>query len=217
MKKIVASGRSVDEAVTSALVRMGVARSQAKVRVLSEPVKGLFGFIGAKGAMVEISIPQTAVEDAKDFAVEVLAKMKIQGDVSIERDEENADGYVLSIGCEQDVLPVVIGRHGATLDALQYLLNVVANRDHDEFVKFSVDAGRYRARRRENLRRVADGAADRAIRTGRAVSLEAMSAAERKWVHTYLESRMDITTISEGQDPNRKVRIAPKGSLYMNG
>lgn len=216
MKKVVATGKSVEEAVTSALVRLGVGRSQAQIRVLTEPVKGLFGFIGGKDAEVEVSIPQSAMDDARDFTQGVLTRMSVRGEVSIERDIEDVDVPVVSISCSEDVLPVIIGRHGATLDALQYLTNIVANRDREEFVKFTIDAGRYRARRRDNLKRLAEGAADRAVQTGRAVSLEAMSAAERKWVHTYLQTRMDITTISEGQDPNRKVRIAPRRNLFVN-
>lgn len=214
MKKVVVSGRTVEDAVTSALVRLGVPRSQAEIRVISEPVKGLFGFFGSKDAEVEVSIPQTPVEAAKDFAENVLLKMGIQGQVSVQRDDQFDSEYVVSLSCEDSVLPVVIGKHGSTLDALQYLVNIVANREHEAFAKFSVDAGAYRVRRRESLKRAADLAAEKSVRTGRPVSLEAMSSADRKWVHTYLQSRTDITTMSEGQDPFRKVKIAPKRNLY---
>lgn len=216
MKKIVVTGRTVEDAVTSALVRLGVPRSEAEIRVISEPVKGFFGFIGGKDAEVEVSIPQTPQESAKDFAEAILAKMDIVGQVSVERDVEEDGDFVLSIDCGEDVLPVIIGRHGSTLDAIQYLTNIVANRDHDGFIKFSVDAGHYRVRRRENIRRIADQAVERALKLGRPVSLESMSASERKWIHTYLQDRSDITTMSEGQDPYRKVKIAPRRNSYVD-
>ncbi|MFD1675996.1 RNA-binding cell elongation regulator Jag/EloR [Alicyclobacillus fodiniaquatilis] len=214
MKRVVVTGRTVEEAVTSALVKLGVARSQAQVRVISEPVKGLFGFIGGKDAEVEVSIAQTPVEMARDFTEGVLKRMDAPATVSVERDHAEGTEYVVSIECADEVLPIVIGRHGVTLDSLQYLVNIVANREHDGFVKFTVDAGTYRARRRESLRRVAEQAADRAVRTGRPVSLDAMSSAERKFIHTLLQSRLDITTSSEGKDPYRKVKIVPRRINY---
>ncbi|WAH37004.1 RNA-binding cell elongation regulator Jag/EloR [Alicyclobacillus dauci] len=214
MKRLVVTGRSVEEAVTSALVRLGVPRSQAQVRVISEPVKGLFGFFGGKDAEVEVIVQQTPQEMAKDFTEKVLERMGVRAEASIERDTETDAEFLVNIHCSDDVLPIVIGRHGSTLDSLQYLVNIVSNREYEGFVKFSLDAGDYRKRRRENLRRVADQAADRAVRTGRAVTLDAMSAADRKWVHSYLQSRVDITTLSEGQDPYRKVKIAPKRQSY---
>jgi spoIIIJ-associated protein len=216
MKKVIATGKTVEESVRSALVKLGVPRSEAEIRVISEPVKGFLGLIGGKDAEVEVSVPQSPSDEAKDFVSEVLAKMGIDARVTVERNLEEEGGYVLSIDCEEDVLPIVIGRHGSTLDAIQYLTNVVANRDHEGFVKFSVDAGQYRARRRENIRRIADQAVERALKLGRPVSLESMSPAERKWIHTYLQDRNDVTTMSEGQDPYRKIKIAPKRNSYVD-
>lgn len=216
MKRVVVTGRNVEEAVTSALVKLGVARSQAQIRVISEPVKGLFGFLGGKDAQVEVSVQQTPQETAKEFAQTVLKRMGVDGQTSIERDEDTDAECLIKISCDEDVLPIVIGRHGSTLDSLQYLVNIVANREHDGFVKFSVDAGDYRKRRRESLARIAIQAADRAVRTGRPVTLDAMSAAERKWVHTHLQMRTDVTTSSEGEDPYRKVKIVPKRNGYKS-
>ncbi|GMA63682.1 Jag N-terminal domain-containing protein [Alicyclobacillus fastidiosus] len=216
MKRLVVTGRSVEEAVTSALVKLGVPRSQAQVRVISEPVKGLFGFLGGKDAEVEVSVPQSPLENARDFVETVLGHMGVSGQVSLTRDAETDAEYLVNIESDEEVLPFIIGRHGSTLDSLQYLVNIVANREHDGFVKFSVDAGEYRKRRRESLRRAADHAADRAVRTGRAVSMDAMSPADRKWVHTYLQTRSDVTTLSEGEEPYRKVRIAPKRNSYKS-
>lgn len=84
MKKVIATGKTVEEAVRSALVKLGVPRSEAEIRVISEPVKGFLGLIGGKDAEVEVSVPQSPSDEAKDFVSEVLAKMGIDARVTVE-------------------------------------------------------------------------------------------------------------------------------------
>jgi spoIIIJ-associated protein len=210
MKRVIATGRTVEDAVTSALVRLGVARSQAQVRVITEPVKGLFGLIGGRDAEVEVTVPSNPQEDARQFLLDVLKKMGVAGEVLV----RSGDGFegnpvLIDLVCSEEVLPVVIGRHGSTLDALQYLVNVVANQESERYVKFVVDAGDYRRRHQETLYRIAERAAERAVRTRQPVALKAMPAADRKLVHTHLQHRGDVRTTSEGKEPNRKVVIIP--------
>jgi spoIIIJ-associated protein len=209
MKKVIATGRTIEDAVTSALVKLGVSRSQATVKVLAEPVKGLFGFIGAREAQVEVTVQVTPEETAKEFIRNTLREMGIEAYIISHPDVEDKSATVLEISCDEEHLPVVIGRHGATLESLQYLVNIVANKGKEKYVKFYVDAGDYRKKRREDLHRIADRAVYRALKTKRAVALEAMSSAERKIIHTYLQDRTDVTTTSEGIDPNRKVVVVP--------
>lgn len=210
MKKVVATGRTIEDAVTSALVRLGATRSQATVRVITEPVKGWFGFLGGKEAEVEVSIPSTPEETARDFLTEVLAKMGVSARIRVREEHEAGEtALVLDVNAAEDVLPVLIGKHGSTLDSLQYLVNVVANREQGGHVKFVVDAGDYRRRRREGLWKLAERSAERAVRTRRAVALDAMPAADRKLIHMHLQDRLDVTTSSEGVEPNRKVVIMP--------
>lgn len=212
MKRVIATGRTVDEAVTSALVQLGVTRSNANVRVIREPVKGLFGFIGGKEAEVEVSVTMSAEEVARDFLSGVVRRMKLEN-ARVKEKGQVVDGdpaHVLEVVCSDDELPIVIGRHGATLDSLQYLVNVVGNQDEKgKYTKFIVDAGGYRARHKENIERIAERARQRAIKLKKPVTLEAMTAADRKVVHTYLQDRGGVTTSSEGTDPNRRVVITP--------
>lgn len=208
MKKVTATGRTVEDAVTSALVKLGVSRSQATVRVLSEPVKGLFGFIGGREAEVEVSVLQSPEETAKDFLADTLAHMGIHARIRMGTPTSDAP-LTLEIVCDEDDLPVVIGKHGSTLDSLQYLVNVVANQGQESYTRLFLDAGEYRHRRQEGLQRLADRAAVRALRTKRPVSLDPMPAHDRKFVHTYLQNRSDVTTTSEGTDPYRKVVVVP--------
>ncbi|MCF8565708.1 protein jag [Alicyclobacillus tolerans] len=209
MKRVVATGKTVEEAITSGLVRLGASRSQATVRVITEPVKGLFGFIGGKDAEVEVSIPSTPEETAKDFLAGVLKRMGFDWRIKSRSVEEDEPGILLEIACDEESLPVIIGRHGSTLDSLQYLVNIVANHEQENHVRFYVDAGDYRRRRKEHLHRLAERAAERAVRTKRQVPLDAMPAPDRKVIHTYLQERTDVTTSSEGVEPNRKVVVVP--------
>jgi spoIIIJ-associated protein len=210
MKKVTATGRTIEDAVTSALVRLGATRSQATVRVINEPVKGLFGFFGAKDAQVEVSIVLTPEETAKEFLTGVVKRMGLEAHVRV-RSGRDGERSVLNyeIICDEDDLPVVIGRHGSTLDSLQYLMNVVANQNQETYIKVLVDAGDYRRRRHEGLQRLADKAAVRALRTKRPVAMDPMPASDRKLIHTYLQDRSDVTTSSEGSDPHRKVLVLP--------
>jgi spoIIIJ-associated protein len=111
-----------------------------------------------------------------------------------------------------DELGLFIGRHGATIDAVQHLAFKIANRDaaRNEAIRVTVDAAGYRERREEMLHRQADQAASRAARSGRPVALDAMSATERKVVHEHLKDRDDVETYSEGTEPHRHLVVAPR-------
>jgi spoIIIJ-associated protein len=108
-----------------------------------------------------------------------------------------------------DELGLLIGRHGQTLDALQLLAAAMLRGDRDERLEVVVDAAGYRARRRRRLEEIAEESAEHARRTGARVSLEPMSAAERKIIHTSLEAVSDIATSSEGVEPDRYVVVDP--------
>lgn len=108
-----------------------------------------------------------------------------------------------------DDLAALIGRHGNTLDSIQQLAHRIAFRGSEDRKPVSVDAGGYRERRAEGLRAVADQAAETAIREGRRVPLDPMGAQERKVVHEHLKGRFDIETYSEGQEPSRRLVVAP--------
>jgi spoIIIJ-associated protein len=143
------------------------------------------------------------VEELMDRVVEALG---LDADVRVEENEEGIRAVL-----DGDDLGLFIGRHGATIDAVQHLAFKIANRDagRDAAVRVTVDAAGYRERREEMLHRQADQAAARAARSGRPVALDAMSATERKVVHEYLKDRDDVETYSEGTEPNRHLVVAP--------
>jgi spoIIIJ-associated protein len=150
------------------------------------------------------------MSEASDRVEELLGKVTealgLDADVVIDEGDEGIRATL-----EGDDLGLFIGRHGATIDAVQHLAFKVANRDagRDAAVRVTVDAAGYRERREEMLHRQADQAASRAARSGRPVALDAMSATERKVVHEYLKDREDVETYSEGSEPNRHLVVAP--------
>jgi spoIIIJ-associated protein len=205
VKQVVATGKTIEEAIEKALYDLKVSRERVSVVVLEEPSRGLFGLIGAKEAKVEVTYRPDPVEEGKSFLRNVLAKMNVDADVET---NETQDGVILEIMGSN--LGIVIGRRGQTLDALQYLVNVVANRHADKHVRLYLDAEQYRIRRRETLEQLADRIAKKVSRTRQNVRLEPMPAAERKIIHSYLQGRADVVTFSEGEEPHRYIIVAPK-------
>jgi spoIIIJ-associated protein len=108
-----------------------------------------------------------------------------------------------------DDLGLVIGHHGQTIDAIQHLAYRIAYRHADDPIRVVIDAAGYRERRAVALRAAADQAAEAAVHDRRPVALEAMSALERKVVHEHLKGRHDVETYSEGQEPDRRLVVAP--------
>lgn len=119
------------------------------------------------------------------------------------------DGDGVSAEFVGDDLGLLIGHHGTTIDAIQHLTYRIAFRGVDERKRVSVDAAGYRERRAATLRATADQAAEAAVRGQKPVALEPMSALERKVVHEHLKPRFDVETYSEGQEPSRRLVVAP--------
>lgn len=152
----------------------------------------------------EPSAEDKAVDAAQSFLQEVFAAMGLE--VSIEV-EELEDGFKLNLSGKG--LGVLIGRRGQALDALQYLVNLVVNRKHEEKIYFTLDVEDYRRRREEALIKLAKGVAERAIKTRREVRLEPMSRHERKIIHTVLQNNERVETHSSGEEPYRYVIVTP--------
>lgn len=205
MKKVVAAGKTIEDAVQKALAELHVPREHVTVRVLEEPSKGLFGLIGVREAKVEVEYKPDPIEQGQAFLQEVLQTMGLQAQVVT---QQTPDGYLFDIQGKN--LGMIIGRRGQTLDALQYLVNVVANRYAEKHLRITLDAEKYRSRRKETLEQLADRLARKAVQTRRNVRLEPMSAAERKVIHSFLQNRADVVTFSEGDEPNRYIVVAPK-------
>ncbi|RJX36613.1 protein jag [Paenibacillus pinisoli] len=206
MKKIVASGKTIDDAVRSGLTQWQVTEDRVKIVVLEQPSKGLFGLIGVKDAKVELELIPDALEEAEKFLLEVAKTMGLS--IRIDR-KETKDGVQLSVTGEGE-LGMLIGRRGGTLDALQYLINIVANRYSNSHLRIVLDAEDFRERRRKTLEELSDRLAGRVIRTRKEVVLEPMTPLERKVIHSQLQNHPKVRTFSKGDEPNRRVVIALK-------
>ena len=142
----------------------------------------------------------------RDLVARVSESLGLSAGVRV---EEGPEG--IRVVLEGDDVGLFIGRHGQTIDAVQHLAFKAANRDapRDGVVRVSVDAAGYRERREQALQRQAEQAAEKAVRAGRPVALDAMSATERRVVHEFLKGRGDVETYSEGHEPNRHLVVAP--------
>jgi spoIIIJ-associated protein len=146
----------------------------------------------------------SAVERVRELLEQVNEALALDARVEIEEDEG-----IIRATMHADDLGLFIGRHGATIDAVQHLAYRIAAAAEDRPQRVIVDAAGYRERREHALHRQADEAAEDAVRSGRPVALDAMSATERKVVHERLKDREDVETYSEGNEPDRHLVVAP--------
>jgi spoIIIJ-associated protein len=147
-----------------------------------------------------------AADRVRDLLAHVSDALGLDADVIVDEEGRHIRGEL-----QGDDLGLFIGRHGATIDAVQHLAFKVATRDvpPSAGIRVVIDAAGYRERREQTLQKQADEAAADAVRSGRPVALDAMSATERKVVHEYLKDRDDVETYSEGTEPDRHLVVAP--------
>ena len=228
MSSVESTGKTIEDAVRSGLVHLGKTRDEVEVEVLEEPKSGFLGF-GSKPARVRIiekkgieSLPaedqsseiqedisaegnftaEDAAVRAKNFLQEVLHNMGIE--VIIEK-LIKADKVVLHLHGKN--LGILIGKHGQTLDALQYLTNLTTNQGEEARHFVMLDVENYRQRREETLKQLAIRLSERVKRSGDRGVLEPMNGYERKIIHMTLQNQAHVCTESEGQDPYRHVVI----------
>ena len=212
MTAVEKSGKTIEEAVELARAELGVGPDRIEFEVLEQPSKGLFGFIGGRPARVRVWLKKVdPVAVAKEFLQNVFKAMRLE--VCIEKMTQD-DQVILNM--RGDDLGVLIGKHGQTLDALQYLTNLAANKDAEEKVRIILDVEDYRKRRVETLTNLAKRVAERVKRRGERVTLEPMTPHERKIIHMALQHDHRIVTYSEGEEPYRKVVIALKKQILVH-
>ena len=223
--QVEATGETVGEAKWSALrelekLQPGIDKAAVRFQVVSEGERGLLGVGYAPArviASVEASAASKRVEAAtvdgesaeagevREVLERILAAIRVRARIELEEDEETLTATF--VGRE---LGLVIGKHGQTIDAIQYLANAIVWRNRgDERKPVVVDAAGYRARRQSSLDALATRSAEQAVSSGQPVELESMTAVERKVVHVCLQDHPGVTTRSEGTEPNRFVVIDP--------
>ena len=166
-KAVEKTGKTVEEAVSAALSELNASYDDVEIEVIEEASKGLFGFLGGRPAKVRVSLKDSAAKRAQGFLNKILENMDLKVNMKVV-ERENA----VFLSMEGPDLGILIGRRGETLDALQYLVSLAANRHQEERKKIILDIEGYRKRREETLQRLATKLADKAKRRGRNVVLE---------------------------------------------
>lgn len=201
------SSKTLSDAITEACQALGVTSDKLTYEVVEEGSSGFLG-IGSKMAVIKAAVKEdTVIDTAKAFLNEVFSAMNMEVVINADYDEENRD---LNINLEGDEMGVLIGKRGATLDSLQYLVSLVVNKGRDEYIRVKVDTENYRERRKETLENLAKNVAFKVKKTRRSFSLEPMNPYERRIIHSALQDDKYVTTHSEGDEPNRKVVISLK-------
>ena len=205
MKVIEVSGKTVEEAVEQALASLEKTREQVDVEVIEEPSKGILGIFGTKPARVKVTVKEGVESRAVNLLDSIVKAMNLDVQMDVKEKKD-----IVNIDLKGSELGILIGRRGETLDALQFLVNLSANKNQPNRKRIIIDIEGYRNRRSETLHKLAIKLANKAKQRGRSVVLEPMSSQERRIIHTALHGREDIYTFSEGDDPYRKIIIAPK-------
>jgi spoIIIJ-associated protein len=203
MKSIEMTGKSVEDAIKSALDSLNLTEDKVNIDVLEEESKGFLKFFKNKEAKIRVTIKKNPVDDAKIFLNDILVAMNILADIEI-KEEKNT----LKINLVGPNMGVIIGHRGETLDAIQYLVNLAVNKGNEgNHLRVIVDTEDYRAKREETLKLLANRLARKVKKTRRSVKLEPMNPYERRIIHYALQSDKTIVTFSEGEEPYRRVVI----------
>jgi len=224
------TAKTVQIAINEALEELGATPDDVIIEVLDEGEGGGLLGIGRRPARARVSLdtepeavqeepeaaeyygddaysgdPETPEEaETTAYVASILSGIGIHGKISSYREEGT-----LFIDVNGNDCGAAIGRHGETLEAIQYLASLVANKVSQERIRVILDIGGYRRRRESTLINMAERAAEKVVRSGRNFALEPMNPAERRIVHSALQSYPGVTTFSEGEEPDRHVIIAP--------
>jgi spoIIIJ-associated protein len=227
MRAVETEGATIDEAIERALETLALDRDKVEIEIIENATRGMLGFGGkparvratvraalapAEGAQVSPETPSpdtsAALEAAEMVLEEILAQLGVEDPVDVSTADDGS--HRLSIA--GDGAGIVIGRHGQTLDAIDYLVNRVASHKAGTLVRVVVDVEGYRERRQEALEVSARRAAQTVRETGRSMMLDPMSPRDRRIVHLALTGEAGVTTRSQGEGSYRRVVIAPAGS-----
>ncbi len=200
------TGKTVEEAVTSAVAALGTTSDMLDYEVVENGSSGFLG-LGRKDAMIRARLKDSPEIRARNFLDSVFKVMNMDVELEIKVDDET---HFLSINMKGNNMGVLIGKRGQTLDSLQYLTNLVVNKNVNVYYKIRLDTEDYRRRRRETLESLAHTIANKVKRTNAPISLEPMNPYERRVIHSTLKNDRYVSTYSEGEEPYRYVVVAPR-------
>jgi len=206
MDMITVTAKTVDEAVTKALIEHETTSDKLEYEVVDKGSTGFLG-IGSKPAIIRAKKKESIEDKAMDFLSQIFGAMNMEVSIIAVYNEEEQE---LSLNLEGDDMGILIGKRGQTLDSLQYLVSLIVNKGTEGYLRVKLDTENYRERRKETLETLAKNIAYKVKRTKRPVSLEPMNPYERRIIHAALQNDKYVTTRSEGEEPFRHVVIALK-------
>ena len=209
LREAIGIGATVDEAKEAACKELGVETYDDNIEfeVIEMQAKKVLGLFGGRPAKVKATFKLSAAQAAEDYIKNIIKNMELN-DITVSTTE--ADN-VITIDIEGEDVGFIIGRRGETLDALQYLACLAANRIDSSYKRVVINTGDYREKREKTLESLGRRLAIKAAKTGRKSSLEPMNPYERRIIHTAVQKVNGATSWSEGENMNRHVVIGPDG------
>ena len=207
MDMITVSAKTVDEAITKALIQLETTSDKLEYEIVDKGSNGILGFIGSKPAVIRARKKETLEDMAMTFLSDVFGAMDLGVSMEAAFDQGERE---LSINMSGDDMGILIGKRGQTLDSLQYLVSLVVNKESEDYIRVKLDTENYRERRKETLETLAKNIAYKVKRTRRPVSLEPMNPYERRIIHSALQNDKFVVTRSDGEEPFRHVVISLK-------
>lgn len=203
MKTVEIIGKNAEEAIAQALTQLNTTRDKVEIEVFEDNSKGLFSIFKSKQVKVKVTVMDDPETRAVDFLSKIFDKMNLEAEITASLQDKT-----LNIGIEGKDMALLIGRRGQTLDSLQYLVSLVVNKGHEEYIRVILDTENYRVKREETLVKLAHKLAHKAKQYRKDIMLEPMNPYERRVIHSALQNNNYVSTRSEGDEPFRKVVIS---------
>ena len=197
------TAKTVEEALTEALIKLETTSDQVEYEVIEKESNGFLGMF-SKPAKIRVCKKESVQEIVTNFLNKLFSCMGIEVELVIEYKEEEGE---MDIELKGEDMGLLIGKRGQTLDSIQYLTSLVANKDLEDYVKIKMDTENYRQRRKETIENLAKNIAGKVKKTRKPMHLEPMNPYERRIIHAVLQNDKYIETYSEGEEPFRKVVV----------
>ena len=231
-KELEISGKNIEDAIEKGLQELNCSKEDVEIKVLDEGTKGLFGLMGAKPARVLLIVKEKsqtkeskkinkeepkkeidfdlACKNAQEYVSKIISMMNIKvDDIKVSHDEDT-----VNIEVATDSGSLLIGRSGQSLNALEYVVQLMLNTNSSTRAKVSIDTENYRQKQQERLKAIINKAIEYVNRTKKIYRFDPMSAKDRKFIHTYLKGIGGFDTFSEGEGALRKVGVKLSADKY---
>lgn len=213
MQELEISGKNVEEAIAFGIKKLNCTKDNVEIKILDEGTSGLFGLMGAKPAKILLTLKdkvkvsevnyKLACENAEKYLKDIISMMNINlKDIKVSCNDDAVEAELST-----DNGSILIGKAGQSLDALEYIVQLMLNANADTRIRLNLDTENYRLKQQERLKVAAEKAVEYVKRTRKIYRFDPMSAKERKFIHTYLKNIGGFDTFSEGEGTMRKVGV----------